>query len=297
MVLPFLPAVENIDAIDASGTLDKTAVRAIGQVMIRTTQSDVETHLSKFSELSESLDIFIDGDHIPPFDLRKLLDSGVSRVILSSLRFSELKILIPAERVLIRLSEQLEEYPISIAGIIYDPTFPTSRPEILKVIAAPPQMLLSPTGGELKRYLDYSRTTSLPTIDELKTIASLSIVPMLPSSCLTSSPKDHPSLLSVAQLALLGANTDRQDRLYPTIVTNERSQTLGLVFSSQESIAESIRTGTGVYQSRVRGLWYKGATSGATQKLLGISWDCDSDCLCYTVKQEGKGSHYIFYFC
>ena len=93
---------------------------------------------------------------------------------------------------------------------------------------------------------------------------------------------------------MLGAKTDRPDGLYATVVVDERGHALGLVYSSPESIAESIRTGTGVYQSRERGLWYKGATSGATQTLLGMSWDCDADCLRYTVKQAGKGTPSIY---
>ena len=76
---------------------------------------------------------------------------------------------------------------------------------------------------------------------------------------------------------LVGASwiSDRADQLIPTVVTDERGIALGLVYSSQESLAESLKTGTGVYQSRKRGLWYKGATSGDTQELVRVSLDCD----------------------
>ncbi|KAG7823462.1 hypothetical protein KL909_002859 [Ogataea angusta] len=84
-------------------------------------------------------------------------------------------------------------------------------------------------------------------------------------------------------------NTDRPDGLYTTLVTDSRNQALGLVYSSKKSIAEAIRTGTGVYQSRKHGLWYKGQTSGATQKLLQLELDCDSDCLKFVVEQAGAG--------
>ena len=56
-----------------------------------------------------------------------------------------------------------------------------------------------------------------------------------------------------------------------------------------ESIAKALRTGTGVYQSRKRGLWYKGQSSGDVQELLRVGYDCDSDCLLFVVKQIGKG--------
>ncbi|KAG7756281.1 hypothetical protein KL947_003887 [Ogataea haglerorum] len=84
-------------------------------------------------------------------------------------------------------------------------------------------------------------------------------------------------------------NTDRPDGLYTTLVTDNRNQALGLVYSSKKSIAEAIKTGTGVYQSRKHGLWYKGQTSGATQKLLQLELDCDSDCLKFVVEQAGAG--------
>ncbi|KAG7839373.1 hypothetical protein KL942_003735 [Ogataea angusta] len=84
-------------------------------------------------------------------------------------------------------------------------------------------------------------------------------------------------------------NTDRPDGLYTTLVTDSRNQALGLVYSSKKSIAEAMRTGTGVYQSRKHGLWYKGQTSGATQKLLQLELDCDSDCLKFVVEQAGAG--------
>jgi phosphoribosyl-ATP pyrophosphohydrolase/phosphoribosyl-AMP cyclohydrolase/histidinol dehydrogenase len=36
-------------------------------------------------------------------------------------------------------------------------------------------------------------------------------------------------------------------------------------------------------------LWVKGLTSGATQQLLGIRFDCDRDCLRFTVTQDAPG--------
>jgi phosphoribosyl-ATP pyrophosphohydrolase len=57
-----------------------------------------------------------------------------------------------------------------------------------------------------------------------------------------------------------------------------------------DSLAASIEQQAGVYWSRSRGqLWRKGETSGATQTLLGIKADCDSDTLRFTVRQHGSG--------
>jgi phosphoribosyl-ATP pyrophosphohydrolase len=83
--------------------------------------------------------------------------------------------------------------------------------------------------------------------------------------------------------------SDRPDDLIPTVVVDEHHRALGLAYSSRESLREAVRLGVGVYHSRKRGLWVKGQTSGATQKLLKIDLDCDRDCLRFTVRQAGPG--------
>ncbi|OOO10442.1 Histidinol dehydrogenase [Aspergillus oryzae] len=82
-----------------------------------------------------------------------------------------------------------------------------------------------------------------------------------------------------ASLIAARAVADQSNGLYATTVTDERGTCLGLVYSSDESISEALRTGTGVYQSRKRGLWYKGQSSGDVQELIRVGFDCDSDCL------------------
>ena len=83
--------------------------------------------------------------------------------------------------------------------------------------------------------------------------------------------------------------TDRDDGLYPTAVVDERGVALGLVYSSNASIREAVRRRVGVYQSRKRGLWVKGETSGAVQELLRIDLDCDRDSPRFVVRQAGAG--------
>ena len=83
--------------------------------------------------------------------------------------------------------------------------------------------------------------------------------------------------------------TDRHDGLFTTVVTTVRHTILGVCYSSAASIAEAVKTRTGVYQSRKRGLWYKGQSSGATQRLLKIAADCDGDALEFVVDQTEPG--------
>ena len=83
--------------------------------------------------------------------------------------------------------------------------------------------------------------------------------------------------------------SDRPDQLIATTVVDPHGRALGQCFSNRESLGEAVRQRRGVYWSRKRGLWVKGATSGATQQLLRIDVDCDRDALRFTVIQEGAG--------
>jgi phosphoribosyl-ATP pyrophosphohydrolase len=83
--------------------------------------------------------------------------------------------------------------------------------------------------------------------------------------------------------------SDRPDGLWPTIVADERGVALGLCYSNLDSLRAALEQGRGVYHSRSRGLWVKGASSGAAQELLGIAADCDRDALRFTVRQQPPG--------
>jgi len=95
--------------------------------------------------------------------------------------------------------------------------------------------------------------------------------------------------LSLADAIAAPLVSDRQDGLWPTVVTDEHGIALGLAYSDPESLREAVRTKRGVYRSRSRGLWVKGATSGASQELLRINLDCDRDTMRFVVRQHGSG--------
>ncbi len=78
--------------------------------------------------------------------------------------------------------------------------------------------------------------------------------------------------------------------VWPTVVCDELGRTLGLVWSTRESLARAVAERRGVYWSRSRAaLWVKGQTSGNTQELLRVDLDCDRDALRFTVRQRGVG--------
>lgn len=78
--------------------------------------------------------------------------------------------------------------------------------------------------------------------------------------------------------------------VWPTVVCDEAGHTLGLVWSTRESVARAVAERRGIYWSRSRqSLWVKGETSGNTQQLLRVDLDCDRDALRFTVRQTGVG--------
>ena len=66
---------------------------------------------------------------------------------------------------------------------------------------------------------------------------------------------------------------------------------LMLAWMNKESLNKTIKTKEVHYWSRSRSeLWRKGATSGSTQILKEIRFDCDSDALVLSIKQNGSGA-------
>jgi phosphoribosyl-AMP cyclohydrolase / phosphoribosyl-ATP pyrophosphohydrolase len=95
--------------------------------------------------------------------------------------------------------------------------------------------------------------------------------------------------LDLGEAVAAPLTSDRPDGLIPTVVTDERGVALGLVYSSKESITAAVNERRGIYQSRRRGLWRKGESSGAVQELLRVTPDCDRDSVRFTVRQTCSG--------
>jgi phosphoribosyl-AMP cyclohydrolase / phosphoribosyl-ATP pyrophosphohydrolase len=95
--------------------------------------------------------------------------------------------------------------------------------------------------------------------------------------------------LDLGEAVAAPLQSDRPDGLIPTVVADERGVALGLVYSSKDSIRAAVAERRGIYQSRRRGLWRKGESSGAVQELLRVTPDCDRDSVRFTVRQTGGG--------
>jgi phosphoribosyl-AMP cyclohydrolase len=69
-------------------------------------------------------------------------------------------------------------------------------------------------------------------------------------------------------------------------------EVLMLAWMNREAFLSTLETGQVTYWSRSRNsLWRKGESSGSTQKLMEISYDCDGDALLLKVEQMGVACH------
>jgi phosphoribosyl-ATP pyrophosphohydrolase/phosphoribosyl-AMP cyclohydrolase len=61
--------------------------------------------------------------------------------------------------------------------------------------------------------------------------------------------------------------------------------------ADREALERTLDTREMHYRSRTRGLWHKGATSGNTQRVVSLSYDCDRDAVLARVRPAGPACH------
>lgn len=81
--------------------------------------------------------------------------------------------------------------------------------------------------------------------------------------------------------------------LVPAIVQDAGTgEVLTLAYMNKESLQLSIEKGETVFFSRSRNeLWHKGETSGNTQKITEMKYDCDQDAIVVRVVPAGPACH------
>ncbi|CCM03177.1 uncharacterized protein FIBRA_05299 [Fibroporia radiculosa] len=267
----FLPLLE--------GAADETLLRAlarIGPLVVPASlaAATLADHYVLCDDSAASLDEVI-----------SFLDRGAEKVILPLAQAKDAIAVIPAERLLLLLdvgnvSAVSDTIRNGVSGVL------VKTPALDVDFVASVSRFFS---GSAVHVLPASTSTP-PAPSAIRGLVAAGAVVVLPTSLLTlEASSDHQ--INIADAFLSPLVSDRPDGLFPTVVSshNEGGRTLGLVYSSAESIKASITTGKGVYQSRKHGLWHKGETSGATQDVVSIRVDCDSDSLEYSVIQHGAG--------
>jgi phosphoribosyl-AMP cyclohydrolase len=93
---------------------------------------------------------------------------------------------------------------------------------------------------------------------------------------------------------LLGFDEMKYDEagLIPAVVQDAATgDVLMVAYMNRESLVETVETGKTWFWSRSRQkYWMKGESSGHTQDVHEILYDCDADCLLVKVTQNGPGA-------
>ncbi|WP_444684867.1 bifunctional phosphoribosyl-AMP cyclohydrolase/phosphoribosyl-ATP diphosphatase HisIE [Alkalicoccus luteus] len=81
--------------------------------------------------------------------------------------------------------------------------------------------------------------------------------------------------------------------LIPAIVQDQATkEVLTLAYMNKESLEKTLETRETWFYSRSRQeLWHKGATSGNTQRVTDVRFDCDQDALVVLVEPAGPACH------
>jgi phosphoribosyl-ATP pyrophosphohydrolase/phosphoribosyl-AMP cyclohydrolase len=87
--------------------------------------------------------------------------------------------------------------------------------------------------------------------------------------------------------------TFNKEGLVPVITQDAMSKdVLMLAYMNEEALNQTMRTKKATYFSRSKNrLWVKGETSGNTQEVVSLYYDCDQDALLLKVIQKGVACH------
>ena len=264
--------------------LQSHLIRYVGAIFSSVTPQDLEATLDTLKQNTSSVSIHLDVTPLHSVDdILALLDTGVSKVFVTLQQLNELESIkdLDQERLILMITGSDKNEIIDAIGGKSVGIFASEVKD-----AELAEAWLNEYGSD-RPPVFVSFASQSP--EHILKLASLGGIPVVPASMLTTDPSSYPNSISLAEIILSGATSDRSDGLFTTLVTDERGTALGLVYSSAKSVEESLRLGRGVYHSRKRGLWYKGDTSGDIQELISISLDCDKDCLRFVVQQKGKG--------
>ena len=289
MSQPFLALID-LDAYaedDVNSIINRQSY--IGDTFVKVTHTNIEKAIAVLKNALRRFSVHCDITKLNSVDDAILvLDSGAASVIVSYGQLSELKSIptISPERLFLSVEDITDK---NIVELRKNASFGIHISALDDI-----ELLEKWLNDKASEKTVVFCNLKNPEILSLLRVAKTPAIPIIPVDLLSND--NRSDKVNIADLLTSNLNSDRSDNLISTLVTDERGVALGLVYSSPESISESLKTGRGVYQSRKRGLWYKGETSGDIQELVRIEVDCDSDCLKYVVRQKGKGIFLISIF-
>ncbi|GKZ99383.1 trifunctional histidinol dehydrogenase [Aspergillus niger] len=279
------PLLVSYDPASPSSGLSLKQIAYFGRVLVKVSSlAQAEDFLKRNFRL---LDVYVDATAITSTgDLVDILNAGAAKIFISLNQLTALsqEQSVPSSRLVVYAAEsQVDAFKTWVGES------PEHKDAGLSTDSSAVKAIAEKLGMNLEAQNLYRTYTSTPTEETLKDTLAQGGVSVVSADALTFEHKEPNGKIVAASLIAARAVADQSNGLYATTVTDERGTCLGLVWSNDESIAEALRTGTGVYQSRKRGLWYKGQSSGDVQELIRVGFDCDSDCLVFVVNQIGRG--------
>ena len=90
-----------------------------------------------------------------------------------------------------------------------------------------------------------------------------------------------------------------QDGLIPAIIQDDENKEVLMVgYMNREAVRKTLESGRVCFWSRSRQeYWIKGETSGHTQTVRTVAFDCDADALLIKVEQKGGACHVGYRSC
>jgi phosphoribosyl-ATP pyrophosphohydrolase/phosphoribosyl-AMP cyclohydrolase/histidinol dehydrogenase len=274
--MPFLPSLSLSEQTDKAHKALIGALARIGPLLVTSSELKNVPDNCEYFVLAEPATVDVD-------KVIQWLDNGALKVVVTSNLLSKaIQCGIPSTRLMLLVDD-------GASAVLPDKLRSAVSGLVIKSLTVDIDLVSS-----LKSFIPGADVYVLPqkipnTLQLLRDVKRIGATLVIPSEKLTLS-ETSDAATNIADAFLATISSDRQDGLFPTIVTSyANSRNLGLVYSSPQSVKESILTGKGVYQSRKHGLWRKGDTSGATQQVVSIRTDCDEDALEFTVIQAEPG--------
>ncbi len=151
--------------------------------------------------------------------------------------------------------------------------------------------MLGGTDLEAVQAVVHATTNHVVAAGGITTLAEVQALDKMGASCQLGM-AIYTGRLDLAQTYCGLLDWDKVNGLIPVVVQETTGQVLMFAYANQDAVLQTLRTGQGTFWSRSREqLWRKGDTSGHTQKVLEVRWDCDRDCLLYRVEQTGRACH------
>jgi phosphoribosyl-ATP pyrophosphohydrolase/phosphoribosyl-AMP cyclohydrolase len=96
----------------------------------------------------------------------------------------------------------------------------------------------------------------------------------------------------MSELLIQNLKFDDSGLITAVVQDDDSDEILMVAHMNAESLAKTLQTGETWFWSRSRQeLWHKGATSGATQRVVDLRLDCDGDALLVRVNPNGPACH------